>query len=309
MREHFDNYEKRIMKKLDQEAEEIRRAIEGNLEVADIQADENLDQKVYASITAFEEAAAKRERLEASGIRVGNDSEDAGLSYVGLSEEDREALRLGRELQERRKEKESRSIARKRFGLWKRIAAVLVVFVLAGGIGVTSIGGPKQVVKLAKQVVGDRILSEIDSSSGEVKQTESNEEAQTYQRIEDELGIDPVRVMKIPNKMKYKYCEIDTEIRTAQFLYEYEDRNVSYLISDAYGEELWITDLEDGDTDKYPYTEGKLNAEITEHELPEGKGKKYTAEFEYMDVHYQLTGTLDWQEFEEILKNLHFPSK
>lgn len=308
MREHFDNYEERIMKKLDQEAEEIRRAIEGNPEVADIQADENLDRKVYASITAFEEAAAKRERLEVSGIYDRDDAADTELSHVGLSEKDMEALRLGRELQERRKEKESRSIAGKWFGIWKRLAAVLVVFVLAGGIGVTSIGGPKQVVKLAKQVVGDRVLSEIDSSSGEVKQIMSDEEAQAYQQIEDELKIDSVRVLSIPGKMKYKYCEIDTETRTVQFLYEYEDRNISYLISDSHGEELWITDIEDRDTDRYPYTKGKLNAEITEYELPEGKEKKYTAEFEYMDVHYQLTGTMKWKEFEEILKNIYFPA-
>lgn len=308
MREHFDNYEKRIMKKLDQEAEEIRRAIEGNPEVADILADENLDRKVYSSIAAFEEAAAKREPLEASGIRVGDGAEAIGLSYVGLSEEDMEALRLGRELQERRKEKESRSIAGKWFGIWKRIAAVLVVLILAGGVGVTSIGGPKQVVKLAKQVVGDRVLSEIDSSSGEVKQTESHEEAQAYQQIKDELGFDPVRMVKMPGKMEYKYCEIDTEIRTVQLLYEYEGRNISYLISDSHGEELWITDIEDGYSDKYPYIEGKLNAEITEHEILEKEEKKYSVEFEYRDVHYQLTGTMDWQEFEEILKNLHFPA-
>lgn len=308
MREHFDNYEERIMKRLDREAEEIRRAIEDNPEVADIQADENLDRKVYASIAAFEEASAKRERLEASGIHDRDGAADTDPSYAELSEKDVEALRLGRELQERRREKESRRNAGKRFGLWKRIAAVLAVLVLAGGIGVTSIGGPKQVVKLAKQAVGDRKLSEIDRSSEEVKQSGIYEEAQTYQQIKDELGIDPVRIISTSKLIWFKNCEIDTEIRTVQLLYEYGDKNISYLISDSHGEELWITDIEDRDTDKFPYTEGKLNAEITEYELPEGKGKKYTAEFEYMDVHYQLTGTMDWQEFEKVLKKLHFPS-
>lgn len=308
MREHFDNYEKKIMEKLDQEAEEIRRAIDNSPEVADIRAGESLDQKVYASIEAYEEVSAKRENFEGARVCGRAGEADTDPSYAELSEEDREALRLGRELQERRKAKESRSIARRKFGIWKRAAAVLVVLVLAGGIGVTSVGGPKQVVKLARQVVGDRELSGVNSSSEDAKHIENNEEAQAYQRIEDELKINPVRVVKIPGKMKYKYCEIDTEIRTAQFLYEYEDRNISYLINDSHGEELWITDLEDGDRDKYLYIEDELEAEITEHELPEGKEKKYTAEFEYRDVHYQLTGTMDWQEFEEILLNLHFPA-
>lgn len=308
MREHFDNYEKKIMKKLDQEAEEIRRAIEGNPEVSDIQADENLDRKVYASITAFEEAAAKRERLEASEIHDRDDAADTDLSHVGLSEKDMEALRLGRELQERKKEKGSRRIAGKWFGVWKRIAAVLVVLVLAGGIGVTSIGGPKQVVKLAKQVVGDRELSGVNRSSEDAKHMDNYEEAQAYQQIKDELGIVPVRVRIITKEMRYKFCEIDTELRTAQLLYEYEGRNVSYLISDAHGEELWIADIEEGYTEKYPYTVGELKTEVIEHDLPESKGKKYTAEFDYGEVHYKLTGTMDWQEFKEILNNLRFPA-
>lgn len=308
MREHFDNYEKKIMEKLDQEAEEIRRAIDSSPEVADIRAGESLDQKVYASIEAYEEVSAMRENSEGARVCGRAGKADTDPSYAELSEEDREALRLGRELQERRKAKESRSIARRKFGMWKRAAAVLVVLVLAGGIGVTSIDGPKQVVKFARQVVGDRELSGVNSSAEEVKQTGNYEEAQAYQQIKDKLGIDPVRIETTAKGMKYKFCEIDTEIRSVQMLYEYDGKNISYLISDSHGEELWITDIEDEYTDKYPYIVGELNAEITEHKLAEGKGKKYTAEFEHMDVHYQLTGTMDWQEFEKILLNLHFPA-
>lgn len=308
MREHFDNYEKKIMEKLDQEAEEIRRAIDSSPEVADIRAGESLDQKVYASIEAYEEVSAKRENSEGARVCGRAGEADTDPSYAELSEEDREALRLGRELQERRKAKESRSIARRKFGMWKRAAAVLVVLVLAGGIGVTSVGRPEKIVKFAKQVVGDRELSEIDRSSKDVKQTGNDEEANAYQQIKDELGIDPVRILLVPKKMSYKYCEIDPDIRTVQLLYEYNGKNISYLISDSHGEELWITDIEDDDADSYPYIEGKLNAEITKHELPEEEGERYTAEFEYLDVHYQLTGTMDWQEFEEILLNLHFPA-
>ena len=34
--------------------------------------------------------------------------------------------------------------------------------------------------------------------------------------------------------------------------------------------------------------------------------KKYSARFDYKDIHYQLTGNMTKEEMEEILDNLHF---
>lgn len=45
-----------------------------------------------------------------------------------------------------------------------------------------------------------------------------------------------------------------------------------------------------------------------EYELPESKKKRYSATFEYQGVYYRLIGTIEKADFEEILKNLHFPS-
>ena len=56
------------------------------------------------------------------------------------------------------------------------------------------------------------------------------------------------------------------------------------------------------------YKEGKLKAKVTEYELPESKKKRYSATFEYQGVYYQLIGTIEKADFEEILKKLHFPS-
>ena len=106
--------------------------------------------------------------------------------------------------------------------------------------------------------------------------------------------------------MKYKHCEIDLEIRLAQMLYECGDRNVSYFISDSYTEEFWSSDIEDKKTDEYIFNYGKLNAEISEYELPESGEKEYTAKFVYKDIHYQLTAVIQKTDFEKILKNLYF---
>ena len=66
--------------------------------------------------------------------------------------------------------------------------------------------------------------------------------------------------------------------------------------------------MEDGITDSYIFQEDKLKAEVTEHELDGNNMKEYSAKFEYRGIHYQIIGTMGKDDFEKVLKNLHFPS-
>ena len=274
MRNQIDDYEKKIMEKLDQEAEEIERRIEENPQVTEIEASEGLDRKVYAGVEAYENAIARK---TSAGTDTGR-AENTDISdLTGLTEGDREALHLGRELQRRRREKERRKETRKFAGGWKRAVAVVVALVLIVGFGVDSIGGPNRVVEIIGLAIGGRELSKVNSSSDKVKITEKDVEKEAYQQIKDELGINPARVKIIDKEMKYKNCEIDSDIRMAQILYGFGDNNVFYLISDSYTEELWCVDIEDKVLDEYPYKKGRVDAEIIEYQLPESKEKKYVA--------------------------------
>ncbi len=309
MRDQFDNYEKRIREKLDREAEEIERRIKEDPQAAEARADEELDRKVYAGVEAYENAVAKKNGSGAEELACAEELDDAVLA--GLPEKDREALRLGRELQRRLREEESGrgtgKKAGKLAGMWKRIAVAVVVLVLAGGAGVHSVGGPNRVVEILELAVGGRDIAKGNSSTEEPKLSTGEEEIEAYQQIKNELGIDAVRLFGLPDGTKFKYYEVDSEIRLAQLIYLFGDRNLSYLITDSYTEELWSIGIEDKVLEEYPYVKGRLTAEITEYELPESKKKKYVARFEYNGVYYQLTGTMEWDYFENILKNLHFP--
>ena len=290
MKEHLNDYEKRIWEGIDKDAEEIIRIVEADPEAMSAEPSEEMDRKIYAMIPGHEDA----------------DTEDSAME--GLSEEDQEALRLGRELQKRRKgEEETKSRAKKRHR-WKQITAAAAVLVLVIGIGTTGVGGPKRIVEMVESTFGGRNGSRVNVSKEETKDTEDSEEEQAYQQIKDELGFDPVKIIKIPGDMRYKYCEVDTAMHMAQLLYANGNANVSYVISASYYEESMSADLEDDITDKYVFEEGKLNAEITEYQLPDNQGTKYSAKFEYREAFYQLTGTMEKGKFEEILKNLHFPS-
>lgn len=290
MKEHLNDYEKRIWEGIDKDAEEIIKMMEADPEAMSAEPSEEMDRKIYAMIPGHEDA----------------DSEDSVME--SLSEEDQEALRLGRELQKRRKEKEEEKPRAKRRHHWKRITAAAAVLVLVIGIGTTGVGGPKRIVEMVEQAVGDRQVSKVNSSKKSAKTIENDDEAKIYQQIKDLLGFDSVRVIRFDESMKYLYGEIDEEKQTAQLLYKYDGANISYIISGTYSDGSMGKDLEDDLTNRYNFEEGKLKAEVTEYELPKSKQKKYSASFEYQGVCYQLTGTTEKSAFEKILKNLHFPS-
>ena len=128
MKEHLNDYEKRIWEGIDKDAEEIIKMVEADPEAMSAEPSEEMDRKIYAMIPDHEDA----------------DSEDSAME--GLSEEDQEALRLGRELQKRRKEKEEEKSRAKRRHHRKRITAAAAVLVLVIGIGTTGVGGPKRIV-------------------------------------------------------------------------------------------------------------------------------------------------------------------
>lgn len=290
MKEHLNDYEKRIWEGIDKDAEEIIKMMEADPEAMSAEPSEEMDRKIYAMIPGHEDA----------------DSEDSVME--SLSEEDQEALRLGRELQKRRKEKEEEKPRAKRRHHWKRITAAAAVLVLVIGIGTTGVGGPKRIVEMVEGTFGGRDASRVNVSKEEIKDTADSEEEQAYQQIKDELGFEPVRIVAIHKDMTYEYCEIDEDMKMAQFLYKCGDTNISYVMSLAYYEELMGADLEDDVTNRYNFEEGKSKAEVTEYELPESKKKEYSAKFEYKGVYYYIIGTVKKEDFEEILKKLHFPS-
>lgn len=286
MKKHFDDYEKRIWKSLDRETEAILQELAEDPEASAAEPGEDLDRRILAQI---------------------HELEGENPAIKALSEEDKEALRLGRELQKRRKEEEAEKTTRKKRLRVKRLASAAAVLVLVAGVGITGVGGPKRIVEMVENTFGGRESSRINASKEEVKTTEDSEEVKVYQQIKDELGFDAVRVVCVSDDMQYEFGEVDGDMQLVHLLYKYGESNISYMISSTYTEELLGTDMEDEVTDIYPFEAEELKAEITEYTLSDTSEKRYQAEFEYQGIYYQLIGTIEKIEFEEILKNLHFP--
>ena len=227
-----------------------------------------------------------------------------------LSPEDQEALRLGRQLQKEKAAEEEAAVGvkagrgKKRF--LKRLAGVAAVFVIVAAVGITGVGGPDRVMEVLQQVVGSREMTQVESDDKDTLSSGESEEEKAYQEIKDKLGIDPVRIANNSIGLKYNSIEIDNQLGTAVVFYEQDTQIVSYIITCAQNEEVWGFDVEDTFIQEYPYNREEVKILIREYKISETGEQKYTASFNYRDVHYQLTGIMEKGEMEEILNNLHF---
>ena len=225
--------------------------------------------------------------------------------YAQLTEEDRKALELGKEVMRQQEEKTAeKKVVRKK----KRLRGYLVIaaaLVLAMALGVTSMGGANRVISIVKSVVGDREVVKTNSDEDNLIIAQEKEE-EAYQQITDAFGIEPVKIIAHPDGMIFKELVLDEILQTAELYYEYNDQNVMFLINAAYADSSWGVDAEDRVLDHYYVENNGVQMEIKEYEVDNSREKQYSAKFSYKNFEYFLIGTMKKSEFEKILNFLHF---
>lgn len=300
MREHFNDeqscQEKReeeqfaafLEEQMQKEAEQIEEELKKNPEIARLSPGDGAKERLYERIEEYERQQAVRR----------------------LSPEDQEALRLGRQIQkEKAREEESKAASRpgsgrKRF--FKRLAGVAAVFVIVAAVGITGVGGPDRVMEVVQRLFGGREITRVNSDESKILNYGEDKEEVAYQEIKDRLGIDPVRIINQSSDIMFKEIQIDDNLKTANIFYDYNDKIISYIINCSQDAEIWGFDIEDILIDEYVYMINETEVRISQYEIEETNEEKYTARFDYKDVHYQITGVMTQKEMESILNNLHF---
>lgn len=147
MKEELDGFKEKMKEEMEKDAARIEEAIRADEEISKMKASAELRDKVKERIEAYQ-----REEL---------------LSK--LSEEDREALRLGRELQKKKAGAEpdveiageigitaedvKKAPVRKGKIVWKRVAVLAAAVIAVFAIGITSVGGPERFIEKMKRTV------------------------------------------------------------------------------------------------------------------------------------------------------------
>ena len=226
-------------------------------------------------------------------------------AYAKLSEEDREALRLGREmLKNQSEEKKIYTMRRKKSNI-RRIVALAAVLILVMAVGMTSIGGPERMLQFMKSSVGGREVSQVDSSDKN-KIIEEEDEELAYEDAEKEFGIGVVRILGKLDGMQFDKMTLDRDLQVAELSYNYKEGKIQFIISAAYGETAWGSDNEDIVIDNYFIKRKETTIEVKKYKMVEKSEDRFAAEFEYKDLHYCITGTINEIEIKKILDNLYF---
>lgn len=252
------------------------------------------------------------------GIR---EFEEARASYERLSEEDKEALRLGRELlaQERDtadtdvpEEHAGNVFGRKITGFRKRsrkaCALVVIAATLVLAMGMTSIGGAPFLIEIGQQLIGNKEEVRVDSKregDDNERKADIDQQDKFYQEMKEEFNFEPVSLEYLPTGAKFINYEIDKDLLKGCLFYQCGKDIIEYRIILNYQDGTHSLGLEDQVVDNY---EIRVDNQVinVKQRLIEGEGYCYTAEFEYKNAFYTINAMLKKSEFEKILKNLYF---
>lgn len=240
--------------------------------------------------------------------------------YSRLSEEDRYALERGRKIIQEEKERakadgteempaeeSTREHTRKKRGRkpWKMYIAVAAIIAM-GAVSITAVGGPEQMIMMVRQAVGDREVEKVNSSDENLVIMEEDEE-EAYQKISDEFGVEPVRLVDLPTGMQFEKMIFDTSYQVAEMWYRINDESIAYFVNASYKNASWGMDIEDEVTDSYIEDKNKeCEIEVKEYYVDEGDEKRFSAQFSFQGLEYFLIGTMGEDNFKNILNSLHF---
>lgn len=323
MNEKKDEFKEWVVSTFDKEAEQELRRLQEKEEKFEVPegVKEAVFERLQEQLRERNERNASRQEVEEDGNIVSrqnteeNDDnvdcrnvEEADDIINKLSPEDREALELGRKMMKAEigatANDYKKPRGRKRpLKIYMALAAVIIC-VLA--MGITSIGGPERVVRMVRQVVGD---NEVEKSSKGVKIKSDNnyDEEEAYQIVEENLNIEPVRMLSGPRELRFKEMVYDEENQVVEVFYKYKEKTVVYFINSSYKDSAFGINIDAKKVREYDEDINNHTFEIREYKVEGEKGYRYTAAFKEKDIEYYIIAAMNKSEFEKILNNLLFP--
>lgn len=332
---------------VEKEARKIEKQIADNPDLEDIKVSDRMEEALLAEIRAYEKKCASEH--ENKNIRMDGTAEELSEelapnfteptnedNVIHLSNEDMEALRLGRELmkkkreegelhevhteyhkhlnsdhkgKEERKSKGEKSTRIRMPRKKKFVIALAAVMVLVLGTSVTSVGSKSYWKELFDGLLGNQSSQKINVKDMDIQETEDGEEITAYREIREDLGFVPVRLGFKPENMKVKRSSIDTDQRRAFIFYTYEGRMVRYAIYENDSDSSLGQNKEDVLNDTFEVETSEQTVKIKEYSVKGYEDYRYIADFSYKGINYQLKGIMEKEQMINIIRNLIYFNK
>lgn len=230
--------------------------------------------------------------------------EDRSLDDIKVSDEMEKEL--FNKIQDYEYDKRHKKVVRKKKKSKLVIGALAAVLILVCGSVMTSVGSKSYWKFLWERESGDENYNLINVEDMETKESEDIDEIEIYKEIAKVMGDYLVRMEYKPKDMVLKRYIIDKDQRMTVLFYQYGEEVIKYYMytnstDSSFGEKT-IDQL----LDEYEFQNGKHSILVKQYEIKNSDEERYIAEFEYKDIHYQIKGSMEKEEFEKILENLFF---
>ncbi len=280
MAKKFENPSKEENERL----EALMNKVENDERYPDVEVPADFHEKLAKQIEEYK----KQERVEEN-------------ARVLLSDEDKEALRIGREILE--KEKRNTPYRRRKKKAYLLVAAVLILTLAFGVIGV---GARGNIVEFIADLFGGVNREVIETAGDETIETELSEEEQAYEDVETLFEVPVVRINLENEGLKFESGNIDEELRKVSFVYEIGEGKCLYQIYEntVNTSHAWIK--EEKTIEVFYINHVGQEFEVEVYENLETSELEYSTTFEHKNLSYTLYGSVSKDDFEEILKNLLF---
>ena len=298
MKNEHEEMEKLLRGELDKEAQAILEEIEADESLKDLKFPDENEEVLMQKIQKLEEKKAACEEMP---------------------EKDREAFRLGREMQALQENgktvsDENEVDTHKTIPFKKRrkklYLLVAIVAVLAFAMSMTSIGEVPLVTEIKNQILGTSRMVKMNSEreGDEAVVEEQHTEAEAYGEIEKEFGVNVVRLEYLPESVNFLDYEIDSTIKRVYLFYQCQDSILEYRISFSPTEQSSGYEVEDKLLDEQTLIVDDIPIDLKCYEVIDSKEVLYAAQFEYQNAYYTLNTTTDIEKDEivDILKKLYF---
>lgn len=279
-----------LKQELLEEAEVIRAEVNRREDLKAVTAPDEIQERLMKQIQKMEEERQVQERL---------------------SEEDKESMRLGREVQFQKNlellDVEEKPVSTRKKRPWKVFLLIAAAATLILAMGLTSFGGPPFILNMMDDALGEREMTRMDSErEGEnANAGEISEEEKFYQEVKDTFGINIVRMLYLPTHTKFIMGDMDEVSSQASIFYQCEEMMIEYQVVVNYQTRSYGYDIEDELISEKELFVSGVPIIVKEYKLPDGT-HQFVARFEYGENAYILNSTISQEEFEKILNNLKF---
>lgn len=230
--------------------------------------------------------------------------EDKSLDDITVSDEMEKEL--FNKIQDYEYDKRHKKVIRKKKKSKLVIGALAAVLILVCGSVMTRVGSKSYWKMLWNDSNGDEQNNGIDVENMESIETEDIDEVGVYKEIAKVMGNYLVRMEYKPKNMVLKRYIIDKEQRMAILFYQYGEEVIKYYMYTNSTDSSFGEKTVDQLLDEYEFQNGKHSILVKQYEIKNSDEERYIAEFEYNDIHYQIKGSMEKEEFEKILENLFF---